>query len=104
MKRAITYSKGALFLARLREVMGERAFWTALRRYTRRYAGKSAATRDFERVFAAESVVELSRTFAEWAYGEREASPGMPAPARPTADGGEDREVNSSERPGRSSR
>lgn len=70
LKRAITYSKGALFLAHLREVMGERAFWTALRRYTRRFAGHSASTRDFERIFTAEAADDLARSFDAWAWGE----------------------------------
>ena len=68
IKRAITYSKGALFLARLRETMGERAFWAALARYTRRFAGSAATTRDLQGVFAAESDRDLSALFAEWAY------------------------------------
>lgn len=71
MKRAITYSKGALFLAQLREAMGERAFWTALRRYTRRFAGQSASTRDFQSVFATEVVIDLAPLFAAWAYADR---------------------------------
>jgi aminopeptidase N len=68
LKRAITYSKGALFVARLRDVMGERAFWKALERYTRRFAGRAASTRDFQAAFAAETKQDLSKLFAEWAY------------------------------------
>ena len=69
IKRAITYSKGALFLAHLREAMGERAFWAALARYTRRFAGQSASTSDFQRVLAAEADGDLTDSFAKWAYG-----------------------------------
>jgi aminopeptidase N len=68
MKRAIVYSKGALFVARLREVMGERAFWAALRRYTRRFARGVATTEDFQRVFAAETDMDLRPLFASWVY------------------------------------
>lgn len=68
MRRAIVYSKGALFVARLRDVMGERAFWAALGKYTRRFAGRAAATRDFQAVFAAETRADLSKLFQEWAY------------------------------------
>jgi aminopeptidase N len=68
IKRAITYSKAALFLVQLRETMGERAFWSALAGYTRRFAGRTATTRDFQGVFAAESDRDLSALFAKWAY------------------------------------
>jgi aminopeptidase N len=67
-RRAIQYSKGALFVARLREVMGERAFWAALRKYTRAFAGRVARTQDLQRVFAAETDRDLRALFAEWAY------------------------------------
>lgn len=76
MKRAIVYSKGALFVARLRETMGERAFWTALARYTRRFAGRAVVTQDFQRVFAAETDEDLSKLFDDWAYGRDPAAPG----------------------------
>lgn len=69
MKRAIVYSKAALFVARLREVMGDRAFWRALRTYTWRYAGGVATTQDFQRVFAAATTQDLSSLFDAWAYG-----------------------------------
>ena len=61
-KRAITYSKAVLFLDRLRQAMGERAFWGALKRYTRRFAGGSVVSQDFERVFAGETDVDVART------------------------------------------
>jgi aminopeptidase N len=69
LKRAITYSKGALFLDRLRATMGDRAFWAALRNYTRRFAGRTAVTTDFQRVFAAETREDLTKLFDQWAYG-----------------------------------
>ncbi len=69
MQRAIVYSKGALFVVRLREVMGERAFWAALGTYTRRFAGGTAVTQDFQRIFAAETNENLSKLFEEWVYG-----------------------------------
>jgi aminopeptidase N len=84
IKRAVVYSKGALFLARLREVMGERAFWAALARYTRRHAGGSAGTEDFQRIFAAGTDQDLSGLFDEWAYGR-----GLDAPR--SADGAHDK-------------
>jgi aminopeptidase N len=69
MKRAIAYNKGALFVARLREIMGERAFWAALAKYTRRFAGRAVVTQDLQQIFAAETQHDLSKLFAEWAYG-----------------------------------
>ena len=82
IKRAITYSKGALFLALLRQTVGERAFWRALRRYTRRFAGKTATTRDFERILADSSGRDLSALFRTWAYeppAPEEAAPVGPS-------------------------
>jgi aminopeptidase N len=71
MKRAIVYSKGALFVDRLRETMGERPFWAALKKYTRRFAGRAVVSQDFQRVFAAETDKDLSGLFDEWVYGRR---------------------------------
>jgi aminopeptidase N len=69
IKRAIVYSKGALFLARLRETMGERAFWAGLARYTRLHAGGVAVTEDLQRALAAETDRDLSPLFEAWAFG-----------------------------------
>lgn len=69
MKRAIVYSKGALFLDRLRVTMGDRAFWRALKTYTRRFAGRAVESQDFQRVFAAETDRDLSALFDAWVYG-----------------------------------
>jgi aminopeptidase N len=69
IKRAITYSKAVLFLDRLRRAMGDRAFWRALQRYTRRFAGGAVVSQDFERVFAGETDVDVSPLFRRWVYG-----------------------------------
>jgi aminopeptidase N len=69
IKRAVVYSKGALFLAALRETLGDRVFWSALRRYTRRFAGRSVTSRDFQQIFERESKRDLSALFGEWVYG-----------------------------------
>lgn len=68
-RRAIQYSKGALFLAHLRKVVGDVAFWRGLRRFTRRNAGKSVTSRDFQNAMQRASGRDLSTTFAEWVYG-----------------------------------
>lgn len=68
-RRAIQYSKGALFLASLRTELGERAFWKGVQEYTRRFAGKTVRSSDFERVMAEASGRDLSAIFAKWVYG-----------------------------------
>lgn len=69
-RRAIQYSKGALFLAHLRASVGDEAFWKGLRQFTRQHAGATATSRDFQIAMEAASGRELSETFAEWVYGE----------------------------------
>ncbi|WP_343698231.1 M1 family aminopeptidase [Caulobacter sp.] len=69
-RRAVQYSKGALFLAQLRETMGEGAFWAGLRAYTRRHAGGTVTSRDFQAAMQAASPQDLSPLFATWVYGD----------------------------------
>lgn len=66
VRRAIQYGKGALFMDRLRTALGEQAFWTALRAYTRAHAGGTVTTADFRRAFEASSRRDLSAVFAGW--------------------------------------
>jgi aminopeptidase N len=66
LKRAIVYSKGALFLALLRETMGDASFWSALRTYTQRFAGRSVVSADFHQVFAAATSRDLRPLFDTW--------------------------------------
>ena len=68
-RRAIQYSKGALFLDRLRATMGDAAFWKGLRLYTRAHAGGTATSRDFERAMEAAGGHDLHPLFAQWVYG-----------------------------------
>ena len=68
-RRAVQYSKGALFLDRLRTEVGERAFWSGIRSYTRRFAGRSVRSADFQRSMADASGRDLTAIFAEWVYG-----------------------------------
>ncbi|HEX8124812.1 MAG TPA: M1 family metallopeptidase [Allosphingosinicella sp.] len=67
-RRAITYSKGALFMDALRRELGEEAFWAGLKRFTRENAGRSATSRDFERAYRESSGRDLSPLFEEWVY------------------------------------
>jgi aminopeptidase N len=69
-RRAVQYSKGALFLDQLRATLGEEAFWSGLRRYTRAHAGGSVTSLDFERAMEASSGRDLSPLFSEWVFGD----------------------------------
>lgn len=68
LRRAITYSKGALFLDALRTELGDAAFWQALRQYTRRHAGGVVTSRDFQHAFEDSSGRDLSPIFDRWVY------------------------------------
>lgn len=69
-RRAIQYSKGALFMAHLREAIGDTAFWNGLRRFTRQHAGGTVTGKDFQNAMENVSGRDLSPMFAEWVYGE----------------------------------
>lgn len=68
LRRAITYSKGALFLDALRIELGDAAFWGALRHYTVRHAGGAVTSRDFQRAFEDSTGRDLSAIFDRWVY------------------------------------
>jgi aminopeptidase N len=70
LKRAVQYSKGALFLAHLRETMGDAAFWVGIRTFTRRHAGGTVTSRDFQRSMQRTSRRDLTPLFNQWVYGE----------------------------------
>jgi len=69
LRRAITYSKAALFLDALRSEIGDAAFWRGLRRYTTRHAGGAVVSRDFQRAYEEASGRDLSALFDRWVYG-----------------------------------
>ncbi len=68
-RRAIQYSKGALFMDHLRRLLGEEAFWTGLREFTRRHAGGSVTSIEFQRAMERAARRDLSREFQEWVFG-----------------------------------
>ena len=70
VRRAVQYSKGALFVAHLREDIGDDAFWDGLRRFTREHSGGTVTSKDFQNAMEAASDRDLSPMFAEWVYGE----------------------------------
>jgi len=69
VKRAIVYSKGALFLDALRREIGEVAFWSGLRSYTRASAGRSVESRDFQVAMETSAKLSLTAIFETWVYG-----------------------------------
>ena len=64
--RAVVYQKGAYVLHLLRLEMGEVAFWSGIRSYTRAHAGRSVDTEDFKDAMTAAAGRDLSPFFAEW--------------------------------------
>jgi hypothetical protein len=66
--RALVYQTGAYVLHLLRETLGETLFWTGVRDYTRRYAGRSVTTVEFQRAFERSIRQDLSAFFNTWVY------------------------------------
>ena len=69
VRRAVQYSKGALFLDHIRTAIGDAAFWRGLRSFTRAHAGGTVTSGDFQRSMEAASGRDLSSMFAEWVFG-----------------------------------
>ena len=67
-RRAIQYSKGALFMDHLRSTLGDNAFWSGLRRYTRAHAGGVVTSIDLERAMESTSGRDLHQIFADWVF------------------------------------
>ncbi len=74
-RRAIHYSKGALFLDQLRRAMGDDAFWAGIRQYTRAHAGGTVTSVDFQRSMQQASTQDLAPLFAQWVQGETTQDP-----------------------------
>lgn len=66
VRRAIVYSKAALFMDVLRRELGETAFWGGLGRFTREHAGQVVESRDFQQDIEAASGRDLSALFDTW--------------------------------------
>ena len=67
-RRAVQYSKGALFMDHLRTLLGDDAFWRGLRSYTMENAGGVVTSADLQRAMEQASGVDLSGTFNAWVY------------------------------------
>jgi aminopeptidase N len=68
-RRAIQYSKGALFMDHLRTTLGDQAFWAGLKSFTRRHAGGSVTSDDFQRAMEQVAGRDLSAMFKHWVSG-----------------------------------
>jgi aminopeptidase N len=68
-RRAIQYSKGALFMDHLRTMIGDEAFWAGLKAFTRRHAGGSVTSIDLQRAMEQAARRDLSPVFREWVFG-----------------------------------
>ena len=62
----IPYQRGLLFLDALRRELGETAFWSGLRDYTRRATPGSVVTADLQRALERASGRDLSEVFRHW--------------------------------------
>jgi aminopeptidase N len=68
-RRAVQYSKGALFMDALRTELGEDAFWAGFKLYTQRHAGGTVVSADFQRAMEDASKRDLSTIFKAWVTG-----------------------------------
>ncbi len=66
--RSLVYQKGAYVLHLLRQTLGERLFWAALRNYTRAHDGAPVTSREFQRSMERSSARDLSVFFNTWIY------------------------------------
>ncbi|MEZ5072106.1 MAG: M1 family metallopeptidase [Bacteroidales bacterium] len=66
--RNLVYFKGAYVMHLLKETLGEEAFWDAIRFYSRKYAGKTVETADFQNALEESSGMDLDEFFNEWVY------------------------------------
>ncbi|MFT3810718.1 MAG: M1 family metallopeptidase [Micropepsaceae bacterium] len=69
LKRAIVYSKGALFLDALRMEIGDAAFWRGLALFTRTHAGGTVTSADFQHAMEEAAGRSLAALFDPWVYG-----------------------------------
>jgi aminopeptidase N len=66
--RGVTYYRGGLLLDKLRNELGETAFWAGVQRYVKDRAGKGARTEDLRIALEAASGRDLKEFFAKWVY------------------------------------
>lgn len=66
--RALVYNKGALTLHMLRRLVGDEAFFNAVRRFYTTWRFRKAGTEDLRAAFEAEANRPLDRFFERWIY------------------------------------
>lgn len=64
----LTYQKGAWFVHMLRDLMGEVAFKSGIRKYYAKFYNANATTDDFRNAMEAASGKDLKRFFNQWLY------------------------------------
>ncbi|MEM1179617.1 MAG: M1 family aminopeptidase [Acidobacteriota bacterium] len=69
VRRSIQYSKAFLFIAELRDELGEIAFWNGIRTYTQRHAGQTVRSEDFQAAMESSVGRSLQALFDAWVYG-----------------------------------
>jgi hypothetical protein len=67
--RSIVYNKGAMVLHMLRRLVGDEAFFRALRRFYTESRFRKVGTDDLQRTFEAELGLDLSNFFERWVHG-----------------------------------
>ncbi len=68
LRRAVQYSKGALFISALRDELGEAVFWAGLARYTRDNAGRAVRSFDLQAAMETSAGRSLQPLFDRWVY------------------------------------
>jgi len=70
INRSMAYSKGALVFYMLREKLGDKTFWQALKYYSVNNKQASVTTDDLKRAFEHVSKQDLTEFFDLWVYGD----------------------------------
>ncbi len=65
----VAYQKGGAVIHTLRETVGEKVFWKALRVYLNKHKFANVETPDLQRVFEETSKKDLKWFFNQWVYG-----------------------------------
>lgn len=70
VNHTMAYSKGALIFYMLREQLGDKIFWLALKNYSIANQGRSVTTQDLKQSFEKTSNQDLTKFFKKWVYGQ----------------------------------
>jgi aminopeptidase N len=66
LDRSLVYDKGALFVAQLRETLGDADFWRGIKAYTQQHWGRSVSSGDFQAAMQAATPLDLGDLFKLW--------------------------------------